>query len=231
VQTPVSTGCSCIDQILNGGLAAETITMIYGEPETGKTTLAIQAVANCALQQNLKTLYVDCDGTFATERLLQITQGKFEQASEKILLVKPKDFAEQTVLVENLTNYTSGCGLVVFDTFNSLYRVQIADVPTKISFAINRELNRLMALVAEAAKTQHIPIIVTSQVKAVFDETSVSVAPVATRVLQFWANNIISLKPTQNQQVIEAAVRRNQNPQEVTCYLMITQAGIHDIQK
>jgi len=226
----ISTGSKCIDKHLEGGIAPETINMIYGEPETGKTTLAIQCAANCALQHNLKTLFVDCDGTFAAERLRQIAREKFAKVSEQINLMRPRDFTEQAVLVDNLTDYLSkSFGLVIIDTFNSLYRVKIAETTVKASFAVNRELNRQMAVLAQTAKTQHIPIVVTSQVKAVFDEPSVTVAPVATRVLQFWADTTIALKPTENPQLIKAVLQqKNHNPQEVTCYLRIEQTGIHD---
>jgi RecA/RadA recombinase len=229
-QNPISTGSKCIDENLQGGITAEAITLIYGEAETGKTTLALQCVANCALQGQ-KTLYVDCDGTFAPERLSQITGEKFQQVADQLVLVRPKDFAEQTALVDNLVDYVGkGFGLVVLDTFNSLYRAKVAETATKAkaSFALNRELNRQMALLAQAAKTQPIAIVAVSQVKAVFDDPHVDVAPVATRVLQFWADNTVALKPTETPQLIKATVKRNRNPQEATCYLMITQTGIHD---
>jgi RecA/RadA recombinase len=227
----IPTGSNCIDNYLEGGIAPETITMIYGEPETGKTTLVIQCAANCALQGK-KTLFVDCDNTFATERLSQITREKFDQVAEQIILMKPKDFAEQTAIIDQLQDYTSkNFGLVIIDTFNSLYRAKVSETTApKASFAVNRELNRQMALLAQTAKTQHIPLIVTSQVKAVFDETYVSVAPVATRVLQFWATTTIALKPTENPQVIQVVLQqKNRNPQEATCHLRIGQTGIHDL--
>jgi RecA/RadA recombinase len=231
VTDKISTGSTCIDQALEGGIAPETITMIYGEPETGKTTLAIQCAANCALQGK-KTLFVDCDNTFAAERLSQITEEKFGEAAEQIILLKPTDFAEQTAVVDRLADYLSkGFGLVVIDTFNGLYRAKMAETTTKASFAVNRELNRQMAILAQTAKILHIPIIVTSQVRAVFNETFVDIAPVATRVLQFWADTAIALKPTENPQIIKAVLtQRNRNPQEATCYLRIAQTGIHDIE-
>ena len=229
----IPTGSNCIDRQLNGGIPSETITMIYGEPETGKSTFAIQCAANCALKLRLKTLFIDCDSTFATERLNHIAQDRFNEAAEQIILMKPKDFSEQTAVVDNLANYlSSNFGLVVIDTFNSLYRAKMAESEKKpkVSFAVNRELNRQMALLAEISKTQHIPIIITSQVRAIFDDTYVSVAPVATRVLQFWADTAIALKPTENPQIIKANLKVNQNPQEATCYLRIAQTGIHDSQ-
>ncbi|MCW4011201.1 MAG: AAA family ATPase [Candidatus Bathyarchaeota archaeon] len=229
----LSTGSSCIDGCLEGGIAAETVTLIYGEPETGKTTLAIQCAANCALRQKLKTLFIDCDNTFSTERLSQITQEEFSLSAEQIILMKPKNFAEQTAVVDNLSDYTErNFGLVIIDTFNSLYRAKIAETSTKpkASFAVNRELNRQMAILAQTAKTRRIPVVITSQVTAVFNQTFVGVAPVATRVLRFWADNVLALKPTENPQVIKAVLEKNRNPQEATCYLRISQTGIHDLE-
>jgi RecA/RadA recombinase len=204
--------------------------MIYGEPETGKTTLAMQCAVSCALQGQ-KTLFLDCDHTFSTERLSQISRNAFERVAEQIILMRPNDFAEQTVIVDNLNDYISkDVGLIIIDTFNSLYRVKLAETSTKASFGVNRELNRQMALLAQYAKTQRIPIVVTSQVKSLINESFVSVAPVATRVLQFWADNIIALKPTEQAPNIQAVLEKNRNPQEATCHLRITQYGIHDAQ-
>ena len=226
--TKINTGSNCLDNGLGGGISPRTITMIYGEAETGKTTLAIQCALSCALQ-NRKTLFVDCDNSFSTERLSQISNEKFDEVAELIILVKPKDFAEQTVLVDHLEDYIAkNFGLVVIDTFNSLYRAKVSETSSKASFGVNRELNRQMALLAQVAKTNNIPIILTSQVRAVFDETYVSVAPVATRVLKFWADSIIALKPTEEPQTIKAVVEKNHNAQEATYYLRIAETGIHD---
>ena len=232
VANKIPTSSNCIDKYLEGGITPETITLIYGEPETGKTTLAMQCAANCAMQ-DLKTLFVDCDNTFYTQRLSQISAGKFDQVAEKIILMKPKNFAEQTVLVDHLADYIAkNFGLVVIDTLNSLYRAQVAETAGKgkssKTFALNRELNRQMAVIAQTAKIQHVPIVVTSQVKSVFNETYVSIAPVATRVMEFWANTTIALKPTENPTIIQADLKRDHNTQEATCYLRIAETGIHD---
>ena len=228
---PIPTGSGCIDSWLEGGVAPETITLVYGEPETGKTTLAMQCAVNCALEK-IKTLYVDCDNTFATERLVQITGMKFNEVAQQIILMRPKTFAEQAAVIDKLADHirTFNAGLVVIDTFNGLYRAQVAEVASKskAQFQLSRELNRQMAILAQTAKTQNIPIIITSQVKALIDEPFVKVAPVATRVLQFWANTTIALKPTENPQTIQASIKKDQNAKEATCYLRIAQTGIHD---
>ncbi len=91
----IQTGCKCIDTSLGGGISPETVTLIYGEPETGKTTLAMQCAVNCAIQ-NLKVLFIDCDNSFYAKRLSQISKDRFDEVAERIILVKPKNFKEQT---------------------------------------------------------------------------------------------------------------------------------------
>jgi RecA/RadA recombinase len=228
----ISTGSNCIDGYLKGGIPPATITLIYGEPETGKSTLAIQIAANCCLQ-NKKVLYVDCDNTFYTQRLEQITgELKFNQVAEQIILIKPKDFTEQTVLVDHLQDYTTkNFGLIVIDTLTNLYRAKVAETGAKAkTFALSRELNRQLALLAQTAKIVKLPIIVISQVKSTLNEPTITIAPVATRVQQFWADTIIQLKPTQTPTNIQAILEKmlDQNTQKPTCPLTITQTGIHD---
>jgi RecA/RadA recombinase len=224
----ILTGCERIDRNMDGGISPESVTLIYGEPETGKTTLAMQCAVNCAMQ-DYKTLFVDCDNTFSAKRLSQVASGKFEEIAELIILIKPNDFREQTAVIDRLSEYiVKDFGLVVIDTVTSLYRVKVAESTGK-AFGLNRELNRQMAILAQTAKTQKIPIVVTSQVSSVFDEPHVSVAPVATRVLSFWADTIIAMEPTENPQIIKAVLEKTpKKAKEITCHLKIEETGIHD---
>jgi len=223
----INTGCKCIDTNIGGGISPESVTLIYGEPETGKTTLAIQCTVSCALQ-NYKTLFVDCDNTFSTERLSQLSADKFDQVAEQVILVKPKDFHEQMAVIDCIQDYTEkNFGLIVIDTFTSLYGAKVAESSGK-AFSVNRELNRQLAILAQTAKIRKIPVIIVSQVRSVFDDPNVSVAPVANRVLKFWADTIIALKPTEYPQTIKAVLETRNNRQEVTCYVQIGETGIKD---
>ena len=222
----ISTGVKSVDEAIGGGVKPETITLIYGEPETGKSTLAMQIAACCALQKT-KILYVDCDNTFSAKRLSQISGDRFCDVGDRIVLVKPKDFMEQTVLVEHIEDYTVNVGLIVIDTFTSLYSAKAAENPK--SFSTNRELNKLLAILAQTVKTKKIPLIMTSQVRSVFNAQSESVRPVATRVLKFWADNILFLKPTEVPRTIKVTVEKApQLPAPAFCYIQIGEAGIRD---
>ena len=224
----ILTGCGCVDSNIGGGISPESLVLIYGEPETGKTTLAMQCAVNCALQ-NHKTLFVDCDNSFSAKRLSQVASGKFEEIAELIILMRPNDFREQTAVIDRLSEYTEkNFGLVVIDTITSLYRLRVAEASGK-AFRLNRELNRQIAILAQTVKIQKLPVVITSQVRGVFDDSQVSVAPVATRVLRFWADTIIAMRPTENSQVINAVLEKTrENPQEVSCYLSIGETGIRD---
>lgn len=224
----IPTGCGAIDKILGGGIPFESVTLIYGDAETGKTTLAMQCAVNCA-KQRYKTLFLDCDGTFSARRLSQIASEDFKEVAELIILMKPNNFREQAIAIDQLTEYlTKSFGLIVVDTVTSLYRAKVAESPEK-TFELNRELNRQMALLAQIAKTKKIAVLTISQVRSVFNETYVSVEPVATRVLKFWADVIITMKPTENSRIIKAVLEKSPKKfQSLSFHLRINEAGIHE---
>lgn len=228
VQRNIPTGSKTIDEYLGGGLPAESISLIYGEAETGKTTLAMQCAVNCA-KQGRKTLFVDCDDTFSVQRLSQITAKQFAEIAEMIVLAKPHDFREQTAIIDQLTEYvTNNFALTIIDTFTSLYRLKVSESPSK-TFELNRELNRQLAVLAQTAKTNKIAILMTSQVHSVLDEVPGSVEPVATRVLKFWANAIIALRPTENPQIVKMTLEKNPRKlQPKTHRLRIEDSGMHE---
>ncbi|MCW4000026.1 MAG: AAA family ATPase [Candidatus Bathyarchaeota archaeon] len=223
-----ATGIECIDNALGGGIQPQTITLIYGEPETGKSTLAMQCALHAAMQ-NRKVLYVDCDNTFSAKRLSQLAGDRFDAVAERIVLVKPRDFREQTAVVDHIEDYTVNVGLIVIDTFTSLYSAQAAAHAK--AYSVNRELNRQLAILAQTVKTRRIPLILTSQVRSIMNEENESVRPVATRVLKFWADLIIALKPTEYPPAIKVTLEKA--PQLVAqniCYIQIGEVGIRDTQ-
>jgi RecA/RadA recombinase len=227
----IQTGCNCIDQKIGGGLKPDSITLVYGEPETGKSTFALQCAVNCAVQTGGKILYIDCDNTFSTERLAQVAGWNFETVAERIVLFKPKDFREQTALLDHVENYLNGVSLIVIDTVTSLYSARAAESPK--SFSANRELNRQLALLAEQVKVKKIPLLFTSQVRSIISDQTSGVRPVATRVLQFWADNIIFFKPTELPQTIRVIVEKPASTSSATqaaCYIHIGEAGLRDTQ-
>jgi len=221
----IPTGCVVLDGLLEGGLSPRNITLIYGEAETGKTTLAIQCAVNAA-RLGCKTIFVDSDNAFSPERLSQIALGDLEEVSASIILVRPLSFTDQGAVIDQLEKYlTEKFGLVVVDTITSLYRSELGN--TKETFALNRELNRQVATLAQVSKAYEISVLLTSQVRSVLSAETVEVTPVATRVLKFWSNFVISLKPTLQKNVILARVEKPAR-RGSRCHLIIGEDGIHD---
>lgn len=226
LQRVIPTGCSSLDALLKGGFPASKVTLVYGEAETGKTTLALQCAINCA-RMGLKTFFIDPDGTFSARRLVQIAHQDYEERAQNIVLTRPTDFKQQSYVIHWLEEFlTEKFGLVVVDTITSLYRSELGD--TKETFALNRELNRQVAYLAQIAKAHKVVVLITSQVRSTFQGDVVSVEPVATRVLKFWSDVIINLKPTARLRVIKAVLEKHPNLKRPrSCYVRIERTGVH----
>jgi DNA repair protein RadB len=230
LQKFVPTGCISLDKLLGGGFPADGVSLIYGEAETGKTSLAVQCAVNCA-RRGYKSLFIDVDGTFSSERLSQIAEYDYEKIAPFIIIMRPTTFQEQIKTMDNLEKMiTKKFGLIVVDTITSLYRVEIND--PKEAFTSNRELNRQLAVLTQIAKTRGVAALVISQVRSVPLGEKVEMEPVATRVLNYWSDVVLDLKQTGQTRVIK--VLREKHPKikgTGFCYVKIESSGICDYRR
>ena len=230
LQRAIPTGCGSLDTLLEGGLPAGSVSLVYGEAETGKSSLAVQCAVNCA-RMGYKSIFIDSDGTFSPRRLSQIAYYDYEKISPLIILMNPTTFKEQITAIDHLDEYlTRKFGLIVVDTITSLYSAELGG--PKETFALNRELNRQLAFLAQIAKAHKIATLVTSQVRSVFINDQVSVEPVAMRVLKFWADIVLNLKHTGQTRVIKALLEKNtERKRSASCYVKIERTGISDYRR
>ncbi len=228
LQKIIPTGCGSLDERLKGGLQEASIVLVYGEAETGKTTLAIQCAVNCA-RMDYKTIFLDCDSTFFPRRMEQIAGDNFEALASQIILMKPENFEQQAFIIDRLDDYIGNkVGLIVVDTITGLYRERLGD-DVKETFALNRELNRQVACLAQITKTQKVTSLIVSQVRSVVVEEEELVQPVAMRVLKFWADTIVNLRPTAQAGVMKVTLERrtDKKPTKPT-FLKIEESGLQD---
>jgi DNA repair protein RadB len=230
LQSLIPTGCISLDKLLRGGFPAECVSLVYGEAETGKTSLAVQCVVNCA-RRGIKSLFIDTDGTFSYERLSQIAEYDYEKISPLMIIMRPTTFQEQSRAIDQLEKIiTNKFGLIVVDTVTSLYRVELDD--PKETYAANRELNRQLAVLTQIVKTCGVAALIISQVRSVpFGET-VEMKPVATRVLNYWSDIILDMKQTGQTRVIN--VLREKHPsikRTGFCHVRIESTGINDYRR
>ncbi|MEM1515298.1 MAG: AAA family ATPase [Candidatus Bathyarchaeia archaeon] len=223
----IPTGCLMLDRALDGGLQPGGLTLVYGEAEAGKTSLAVQCSVNAA-RMKYKTLFIDADGTLTPERLMQIALQDYEDALQLIVIFTPQTFEEQSALIDSLEKFISGnLGLIVFDTITSLYRAEI--VGSEKAFKANRELNRQVAALTHIAKKFQMPVLITSQVRSILTETDTSIEPVASRVLRYWSSSIISLFKTSRHNVVRAVVEKSAGVEKkITLYLFIGESGLSE---
>jgi len=221
----ITTGSLKLDRALNGGLPPGEIILIYGEAETGKTSLAIQCAVNSA-RMELKTLYVDCEGAFTPERLSQIAFSDYEEISDMIMIVRPSSFKEQSEIIDDLEKFINRrFGLIVFDTITHLYRLELAG--RNESFNLNRELNRQVAALLQIAKTIPLSVLLLSQVRSLMEKADF--VPVATRILRFWSNGIVKLSKDGRRNIVNVLVERSSGKErQLSFSLSIEEDGIHD---
>jgi len=101
------------------------ITCIYGEPSTGKTTLAKLAAISQASKGN-KVVYIDTEGSFSVDRIKQLSKEEFDKVLDNIILFKPKRFSEQNQIIKSLPDMKN-ISLIVVDTISYFYRVKVRD--------------------------------------------------------------------------------------------------------
>jgi len=230
LQRLIPTGCISLDKLLGGGFPTERVSLVYGEAETGKTSLAVQCAVNCA-RRGIKSLFIDTDGTFSYERLSQIAEYDYEKISPLMIIMRPTTFQEQSRTIDQLEKViTNKIGLIVVDTVTSLYRVELDD--PKETYAANRELNRQLAVLTQIVKTCGVAALIISQVRSVPLGETVEMKPVATRVLNYWSEVVLDMKQTGQTRVIK--VLREKHPSikgTGFIYVKIESAGITDYRR
>ena len=124
----------------------KNISLIYGPPASGKTTLCLQK----ASETKGKIIFIDTENTFNPERLLQINP---EYNLDNIILIQPKSYSEQFTAIKNLLQIKN-ISLVIIDSFTRYYRRKAQEKipitpPTIKQLQILRELNTTILLTSQ----------------------------------------------------------------------------------
>lgn len=202
----VSTGSFDLNKWLFGGYEKGIITMIAGPPGSGKTNFCILAACSQAKKNN-KIIFVDTEGGFSVERVKQIMGENYKDILKNILLLEPKSFDEQKKTFENLLSRVKkkDINLIVIDSMAMLYRLELGDAINDGEGDRIKNVNRVVANqmrdLAEIARSQEIPIIITNQVYREFQseddfkkgKTAV-MNIVGGDLFKYWSKCIIELK-------------------------------------
>ena len=154
-----SSGNTALDTLIGGGLELRTITQIYGEPASGKSTLCLIAAVAC-LRAGHAVAWIDSEG-FSTERFRQIAGEDTEKIAEHFFLFEPVDFEHQGSMILEVEKVLKAHkpGLLVIDSATALYRTDLEKGRDAMQ-ALTRQMIHLLGY----AKRYEIPVIITNQV-------------------------------------------------------------------
>jgi len=154
----ISTGVRGLDDLLEGGVETQAITEFIGEFGAGKTQLCHQLAVMVQLpveQGGLeaKALYIDAEGTFRPERIIQIAkyrQQNPEQTLENIIYARAYNSDHQMLLVDEAKKLIEkeNIKLVIVDSLISHFR---SEYPGRENLAarqqkLNRHISQLLRL-------------------------------------------------------------------------------------
>jgi DNA repair protein RadB len=183
----IKTGCEVIDLLIKG-IESNIITTIYGPSGSGKSNLCLMVASHLAREK--KVIYVDTEGGFSVERLKQLNP-ELEIVLDNIILMQPTNFEDQRKAVRMLKELaTDKIGLIIIDTLTMLYRVELGT--QEETFAANRELGKQIVLLSEIARKKNIPVLITNQVYANFENSGVTM--VGGTLIKYGSKCILELK-------------------------------------
>ena len=194
----IPTGSKILDAMLEGGYEKDAITTIYGPAGAGKTVLCLLA-AMTMVRNNKKVIYVDTEGGFSVERLKQISQSinqDYKKLLDNMTFLKPTIFEEQKKSFEKLKEIVNDkIGLIIVDTIAMLYRIEMGK--SEEVQDVNRELANQISYLTEITRKKNIPILITNQVYADFEEKG-KVNIVGGDILKYGSKCLIELQITQS---------------------------------
>lgn len=218
----IPTGSKILDKMLEGGYEKDIITTIYGPAGSGKTVLCMLCSASIA-RDNKKIVYIDTEGGFSVERLKQVAPD-FDKVLENIVFLKPTNFSEQNSSFEKLANLVDeNIGLIVVDTIAMLYRLELGK--SSNVYDINRELGKQISYLIKIAREKNIPIILTNQVYANFEEKS-DVKIVGGDLLKYQSKCLIELQSLASGNRAAILRKHRSLPEERTIFFKIVEGGI-----
>lgn len=154
-------GCATIDAMLEGGVEAGCLTLLYGEAGTGKTTLCLLLATDVA-RKGKKVIYIDTEGV-SLDRLKQIAGDDFEAVAKNILFSNISSFDEQEKMVDKAIKLAQGnvdIGMIIIDSISMHYRLTSREEDRGERKSLAGQSTKL----TNVAREKVIPVVATSQV-------------------------------------------------------------------
>ena len=230
----LTSGCSSLDTLLNGGIETQSLTEFYGEFGSGKSQLCHQLCVTVQLGEaqgglNGSVLYIDTEATFRPERVQQIAPRfgiKPSEVLKGIVYAEAYTSNHQTVLLDNADEVIkeNNIKLIIIDSVMSHFRSEYIgrEMLANRQQQLNKHLHKLMRL----SRAFNTAAVITNQVMASPDAFfSKAVSPVGGHILGHMSHNRIFLRKGRNNMRI-AKLTASPSLPEGEVPMRITERGI-----
>jgi len=169
-----STGSKNLDELLGGGIETQAMTEFIGEYGVGKTQICLMlcVIAQLPLEKgglSGNVVYIDTEGTFMPERVLEIANALELDPHEtlgNIFLARAYNSSHQCVLMDHLFSFCpeNNIKLVIVDSMIGHFRGEYIgrESLSERQQTLNSQLHKLLRL----TEAFNLPVIVTNQVQA-----------------------------------------------------------------
>jgi DNA repair protein RadA len=131
----ISTNCNSLDDLLGGGgIETGGLTEFFGEYRTGKTQIMHQLCVNVQLPKEegglkARALYIDTEGTFRPERIIQMSEAKgldYHEVLKNIIYARAYSSDHQIMLIRDAQRFIGekNIKLIIMDSLISHFRAE-----------------------------------------------------------------------------------------------------------
>jgi DNA repair protein RadA/Sms len=143
----IKTGINEFDRVLGGGLMPGSVILLGGDPGIGKSTLAMQAVANI----NQKVLYATGE---ESEKQIKLRASRLKLNSPEFYVQAETNLSDILGAINQISP-----AVVVIDSIQTMYRSELDNSPGTIT-----QIRECTALLMEEAKKKHYCVIIIGHV-------------------------------------------------------------------
>jgi len=163
----LTSSSKAFDELLGGGFETGSITELAGENGCGKTQIAHQLAVNCVKYQDKDVIWIDTEGTFRYNRIVQIAEAlemNPESVLSRITVGRGYNSEHQMALTEEAITTIPNVGLIIVDSLMSHFRSEFAG---RATLAERQQLiGKYLAFINKQAEMLNYVCIVTNQVSA-----------------------------------------------------------------
>ena len=232
----LTTGSKALDALLGGGTESQAILELIGEFAVGKTQICHTICVTVQLPAerkglNGKALYIDTEGTFRPERIIQIAQGMEldpEAVLKNVIVGRAFNSDHQILMVEKADQLVGekGVKLIVVDSLISHFRAEYVgreSLPERQQ-KLNNYLHRLLRI----AEIYNIPVVITNQVVAIPDALfGPHNKPAGGHIIAHLSTNRVLIRKGAKNLRIAKIIDSPYLP-ESECVFMISEKGVED---